>query len=493
MKSYAMKHLVLGAVLALATATSAVAQATIDGSIIGDESFYGAALSTQTTQTQFGDNNSPDLVATAAGGSEINQVFGRIDGGNLYVMITGNLETNFNKLSVFIDSVAGGVNSLDGDNLPVSVDGFCCGQSDPNVPATDGALQRMDGLTFDSGFNADYFFTFSNGTERVRPDGPGARNFWAINASYAELGNGAAGASQALGYQVAPQGLPNVLRNPMDYNGNGTVDAADYTVWRDSLGTMGPGLPADGNGSGTVDDTDYDNWVVNFNADATLGGDQFVPTADFPVAQQQVDAGVTLPGLAQGQLIDRTYALGDGGCTDDAGTGCAAPELEFALDVAPGDTTNAANHRKYENTIGLQLGFDNSNVMGVSGGTEDPAAGEAESATTGIEFAIPLSALGDPTGDIRLLAFVNGTGHDFISNQFTGAGHLGEPLLLLDRSNLGTLLFNDGPDPPLFTMVDMPGDQFVTIAAPPALVAVPEPAAALLLSLAAACFVGRRR
>ena len=25
-----------------------------------------------------------------------------------------------------------------------------------------------------------------------------------------------------------------------DYNGNGVVDAADYTVWRDSLGQTGP-------------------------------------------------------------------------------------------------------------------------------------------------------------------------------------------------------------------------------------------------------------
>ena len=31
-----------------------------------------------------------------------------------------------------------------------------------------------------------------------------------------------------------------------DYNANGVVDAADYTVWRDSLGQTGMGLAADG-------------------------------------------------------------------------------------------------------------------------------------------------------------------------------------------------------------------------------------------------------
>ncbi|MEO1495753.1 MAG: PEP-CTERM sorting domain-containing protein [Planctomycetota bacterium] len=484
MKRYSLL-VCLTASLAVAGAS---AQPTMDGSIVGDETFYGGALSTQPTQTQFGDNSSADLVATADGGSELNQVFGRIDGDTLYVMITGNLETNFNKLSVFVDSVAGGVNQLDGDNLPASVDGFCCGQSDPNVPVTDGALQRMDGLGFDTGFDADYFFTFSNGSEGVRPDGPDRRNFWAINATYAELGAGASGDFQALGYQTAPQGLPNVLRNPMDYNGDGTVDVADYTVWRDSDGQTGAGLPADGNGSGTVDVDDYDNWVTNFNSDATLSGDQFVPTADFPVAQQQVDAGVTLPGLSQGELIDRTYALGAGGCTDDSGAGCLAPELEFALDVAPGDADNAANHRNYSNTIGLELGFDNSNTAGVTGGT-DPAPGEAETATTGLEFSVPLAALGNPTGDIRLMAFVNGNGHDFISNQISGDGLTADPMIGLTSENLGTLLFGS---PPLGSFVDVPGDQFVTIAAPGG-AAVPEPTTAVLVALGLAGVGVRRR
>ncbi|TWT48596.1 PEP-CTERM sorting domain-containing protein [Botrimarina hoheduenensis] len=484
----------LSALAALLATTAAMAQPSIDGSILGDQAFYGAALSTQTTQTQFGDNSSDDPIVTASGGSEINQVFGRVFNNRLYVMITGNLETNFNKLEVFIDSVAGGVNTINGASLPASVDGFCCGQSNPNVPSTDGALQRMDGLTFDAGFNADRYFTFSNGSERVRPTGPTARNFWAINASYADLTAGTAGTKQALGIQTAPRGLPQVLRNPMDYNGDGEVNLPDYTVWRDNLAATGVGLSGDGNGDDVVNQTDYDNWVSNFGADASLTGANFVPTFDFQVTEQQLAAGNVLPGLAQGQLIDRTYALGAGGCTDDSGAGCAAPELEFVLDVAPGDATNANNHRKFNNTIGLQLGFDNSNIAGVTGGTADPAAGEAESATTGIEFSVPLSALGNPTGAIKLLAFVNGTGHDFISNQFSGAGNLGDPMLFLDRSNLGSALFNDGIDPPLFTMADMPGDQFVTIAqGPVSAVAVPEPATALLVMVGVAGLATRRR
>ena len=44
-----------------------------------------------------------------------------------------------------------------------------------------------------------------------------------------------------------------------DYNGDGVVDAADYTFWRDKLGST-TDLRADGNGDGVVDDADYAVW-----------------------------------------------------------------------------------------------------------------------------------------------------------------------------------------------------------------------------------------
>ena len=49
-----------------------------------------------------------------------------------------------------------------------------------------------------------------------------------------------------------------------DYNGNGTVDAADYVVWRKSEGQTGAGLPADGDGDMDVDENDYLVWRANF-------------------------------------------------------------------------------------------------------------------------------------------------------------------------------------------------------------------------------------
>jgi hypothetical protein len=58
-----------------------------------------------------------------------------------------------------------------------------------------------------------------------------------------------------------------------DYNQNGVVDAADYSVWRDAMGQLGDELPTDGNGDGVVDSWDYRLWKSNFGAtlDALAG------------------------------------------------------------------------------------------------------------------------------------------------------------------------------------------------------------------------------
>ncbi len=74
-------------------------------------------------------------------------------------------------------------------------------------------------------------------------------------------------------FDFGPQALTlNVIGGlPGDYNLDGTVDAADYTVWRDNLGTSN--VAADGNNDGTVDSLDYNVWRSNFgaSANASLG------------------------------------------------------------------------------------------------------------------------------------------------------------------------------------------------------------------------------
>ena len=59
-----------------------------------------------------------------------------------------------------------------------------------------------------------------------------------------------------------------------DYNGNGKVDAADYTVWRDNLGGewFDPGCESRPANMGVVSIADYNSWKANFGAMAGSGG-----------------------------------------------------------------------------------------------------------------------------------------------------------------------------------------------------------------------------
>ena len=67
-----------------------------------------------------------------------------------------------------------------------------------------------------------------------------------------------------------------------DYNGNGVVDAPDYTVWRDSLGQMGSGLAADGNGDNKIDAADFGVWKSNFGQSAPGAGAGSLDGAQVP-------------------------------------------------------------------------------------------------------------------------------------------------------------------------------------------------------------------
>ena len=66
---------------------------------------------------------------------------------------------------------------------------------------------------------------------------------------------------------------------PGDYNGNGSVDAADYTVWQDSYGDSVPqGTGADGVNDGKIDNLDYLFWKTKFtNAGSGSGSAAAVP------------------------------------------------------------------------------------------------------------------------------------------------------------------------------------------------------------------------
>ena len=305
------KKIAATAVIGVLIASTASAQG-LDGSITGDA--YGPALSVQTVQTQFGDNF-----------SEMNAAYGYIQGGNLHLAITGNLENNFNKLNIFIDSVAGGENVITSDI-----------NNGGNNPINDNWANAHSGLTFDNGFAADYL-------------------------------------------------------------------------------------------------------LINRNGDA--GG----PRYDFDF-----------------------NSVGNNSVS------------ESSLDIFGGSFTGS---NASVGASGIGVAFDNSNMGGILGGDGATDQSAALMVATGLEFVIPLAAIGNPQpGDeIKIAAHINGSDHNFLSNQILGGllppqGNLGGDGLGNFTGTLSGINFNN-----------FAGNQYFTITV------VPEPTAASALIACAALGMIRRR
>lgn len=124
------------------------------------------------------------------------------------------------------------------------------------------------------------------------PDYPQPRDYWYTGGSFAEplltslagafelspgdeaaglfvvqITDAADGVIDGLARFTLRQVLPGIAG---DYNYDGVVNTADYTVWRDNLGATSIGLAADGNGNRTVDMLDYQVWRMNFGNPAAL-------------------------------------------------------------------------------------------------------------------------------------------------------------------------------------------------------------------------------
>lgn len=88
--------------------------------------------------------------------------------------------------------------------------------------------------------------------------------------------------------------LYSLVIAPGDYNADGTVNAADYVVWRNTLGSQDD-LRADGNGNEIIDSGDYDVWRSLFgtNYGSGAGAPAAVPE---PASAWLAVAGICLAG-----------------------------------------------------------------------------------------------------------------------------------------------------------------------------------------------------
>ena len=115
---------------------------------------YQLAVDNSNTEGVIGSASQASPVAPDADwayGSELNNVRSYLDADNnrLYVFIASNIEVNYNKLQLFFDTAPGGQSTLRDDNVDISFNG----------------LNSNAGVTFDSGFAANYWLNINNGVD----------------------------------------------------------------------------------------------------------------------------------------------------------------------------------------------------------------------------------------------------------------------------------------------------------------------------------------
>ena len=157
--------------LMLALAATVVKGFTIDGVL---DAQYGSAIVTQQLNTSTSDNT--EGLIDRANGSELDAAYGTVSNGVLYLFLAGNLDSDdvadsitFDKLQIFFMTGPGGDHTL-GTHYNGAADfGHLnrmgtAGNGDPNAVGTPG-------LTFDTGFAANYWIGVNIGGLGSSPTG----------------------------------------------------------------------------------------------------------------------------------------------------------------------------------------------------------------------------------------------------------------------------------------------------------------------------------
>ncbi len=101
--------------------------------------------------------------------------------------------------------------------------------------------------------------------------------------------------------------LTGVIPANGDFNSDGDVNIADYTIWRDTLGdTVAPGSGADASLNGLIDQADYDIWVQTFGQSVPITSSVSISESiTFSQSLAQVQTG---PDLSAAVLISQDVA-----------------------------------------------------------------------------------------------------------------------------------------------------------------------------------------
>lgn len=139
----------------------------------------------------------------------------------------------------------------------LSVQGLEAAALNASVGATGNHWTHASGSRGTS-WISDYIFGTGPYTMDVAIGAAGTVGTYPITAMY--VGDGPRGKSTSFNLTITPAGVPG------DYNSNGTVDAADYVLWRNG----GP-LQNEVDAAGTVNAADYTAWRARFGNAAGSG------------------------------------------------------------------------------------------------------------------------------------------------------------------------------------------------------------------------------
>lgn len=146
------------------------------------------------------------------------------------------------------------------------------------APSPEGPwVNAVKVATHNRGTNGDY--SFYNPTSHPFFDQEGGRLIY-FEGSYTTSFSGNSSATplydyNQIMYRLDLAKVPNLFaRLPGDYNRDGSVDGADYVVWRTAM-NGDVNLAADGSGDGVINMADYDVWRAHFGMNAPAGGASF--------------------------------------------------------------------------------------------------------------------------------------------------------------------------------------------------------------------------
>lgn len=460
-------------------ATPAAGTPAVDGTL---DSAYGTAIALQNNRTRFGNANNG---LQSANGSELDALYVLKDATNLYIFIAGNMENNFNKIEIFIDSEPGGENTILGDN------------ADIDFNAING---KLAGFTFDAGFEPDHYYTWGlgngvtyypnsadlnlntggflgcndAGTGEGVLDGCGDpppvqiaidnSNTGGVDGPCPARGADVANGSELNGLfaYVADGRLHVLVTGNLENGGGSACDAGGnkFNIFFD-IGSDADGDPGQNPLLGDQNNVDIsygnlnrlgglrfdDCFVPNYWMSYKIGGDPVYHVVDAAVLRQD---GKRRNGI--GSALD--YGAYDGGtkadynpitfrgnfspCNPNAGINDPQAQSGFDQNLFTNYAPRAAAESLIPDpqapfgTPGLiEASINNSNIGGVEG--TGGSVSDAVNVTTGFEFSIDLDELGwDGQSCIKVAGFITSGDVNYGSNQVIG-GLPGQ-----DYPNLGT-------------------------------------------------------